>query len=127
MVGTPTEGESPKRQGETQDMAEKLRYKFLASDYGQRLFKEFQNLRQREKSVSEYTNEFFRLSIHRNVDEGGKQLVARYVNGLNYAIQDEIMMHYVRNVEEAYQLALKVEEKLARNSRKRPFVGGAVT
>jgi hypothetical protein len=45
---------------------------------------------------------------HQETDE---KLVPRYVNCLKNYIQDELRMHRVRNVEEAYQLALKVEEK----------------
>jgi hypothetical protein len=38
-----------------------------------------------------------------------------YINGLRYEILDEISMMTVRKVEDAYQIALKVEEKLSRN------------
>ena len=34
-----------------------------------------------------------------------------YVNGLKFSIQDEWSMHRVRNMEEAYQLALNIVEK----------------
>jgi hypothetical protein len=36
------------------------------------------------------------------------------MNGLRYDILDEMSMMTIRNVEDAYQMALKVEEKLAR-------------
>jgi hypothetical protein len=35
------------------------------------------------------------------------------MNGLRYDIQDEMSMVTIRNVEDAYQIALKAEEKLA--------------
>jgi hypothetical protein len=44
---------------------------------------------------------------------------ARYINGLRYEIQDEISMMSMRTVEDAYQIALKVEEKLARKQSQR--------
>ena len=40
----------------------------------------------REKSVLEYTNKFFKVSIHNGPNEGDEQLAIRYVNGLNYTI-----------------------------------------
>ena len=56
-------------------------------------------------------NEFYQLSIHADHQETNEQLAARHVNCLKFSIQDELSMHRVRNVEEAYQLALKDEEK----------------
>jgi hypothetical protein len=45
--------------------------------------------------------------------------VARYLNGLRYDIQDEISMVTIRTVEDAYQMALKAEEKLSRKQGQR--------
>ena len=36
------------------------------------------------------------------------------MNGLRYDIEDEMSMMIIRNVEDAYQMALKAEEKLSR-------------
>lgn len=51
---------------------------------------------------------------HNETDE---QRAARYVNGLNFSIQDEISMHRTLTIEDAYQMALRVEEKLKRVKR----------
>lgn len=40
-----------------------------------------------------------------------------YVNGLHFAIEDEFGMIKLRSVEEAYECALKVKEKLATKQR----------
>lgn len=45
--------------------------------------------------------------------------VARYINGLRYEIQDEISLLSLRTVEDAYQAALKAEEKLLRKQNQR--------
>jgi hypothetical protein len=37
-----------------------------------------------------------------------------YINGMRYEIQDEISMMSIRTVEDSYQFALRVEEKLSR-------------
>ena len=49
--------------------------------------------------------------------------MARYINGLSYAIQDELVVQHVTSFNEAYQLALRVEEKLNRRSKKDPMRG----
>ena len=61
--------------------------------------------------MEELTNEFYQVSIHVDHQETGEQLATRYVNCLKFFIQDELSMHRVRDVEEAYRLALKAEEK----------------
>jgi hypothetical protein len=53
---------------------------------------------------------------HQETDE---QLAARYVNCLKFSIQDELNMHRVQSVEEAYRLALKAEETLNRQFAQR--------
>jgi hypothetical protein len=41
------------------------------------------------------------------------------MNGLRYDIQDEMSMMTLRNVEDAYQMALKDEEKMSRKQGQR--------
>jgi len=95
-------------------MVSKIKEKFLPVDYQQNLCKQVQNLRQKDTSVREYTEEFFKLSLRSGIKEPEYQRVARYVNGFQYQIQYEMSTHYFRNVDEAYQVALKVEEKIDR-------------
>jgi len=64
--------------------------------------------------MKEYTKEFYKLNIrteHRDKDD---EKIVRYIIGLRYEIQDEISMMTVRTLEKAYQIALKLEENLAR-------------
>jgi uncharacterized protein YjbK len=65
--------------------------------------------------VKEYTEEFYRLNIIAGHWESDDEKVSRYLNGLRYDIQDELSMTTIRMVEDAYQMALKTEEKLSRN------------
>jgi hypothetical protein len=46
--------------------------------------------------------------------ERDEEKFSRYINGLIYEIQDELSMKSVRIVEDAYQFALKAEEKLVK-------------
>jgi len=59
--------------------------------------------------VKEYTEEFYKLNIRAKQRKRDEEKVSRYINGLRYYIQDEIIMVIVRTVEDVYQMELKVE------------------
>jgi hypothetical protein len=102
-------------------MIAKMKAKFIPRDYQISLFRRMQNLRQKLMTVKEYTEEFYRLNIRAGHRESNDEKVARYMNGLRYEIQDEMSMETIRTVEDAYQMALKAEEKLSRKQEsKRP-------
>jgi hypothetical protein len=65
-------------------------------------------------TVKEYTEEFYRLNIRAGHRESNDEKVSRYMNGLRYEIQDEMSMMNIQMVEDAYQMDLKVEDKLSR-------------
>ena len=54
--------------------------------------------------------EFIPMPLFKENDD---EKVARYMNGLRYEIQDEMSMITLWNVEDAYQMTLKSEEKLS--------------
>jgi hypothetical protein len=95
-------------------MVAKMKAKFMPKDYQINLFRKLQNLRQKGMTVKEYTEEFYKLNIRTGQRDKDEEKVSRYINGLRYEIQDEINMMLVRTMEDAYQFALKAEEKLAR-------------
>jgi hypothetical protein len=70
-------------------------------------------------TVKEYTEEFYRLNIRAGHWESDDENVSRYMNGLRYDIQDEMSMTTIRMVKDAYQMALKAEEKLSRKKGQR--------
>jgi hypothetical protein len=100
-------------------MVAKFKAKFMPKDYQLNLFRKLQNLRQKGMSVKEYTEEFYRLNIRAGHVEDDAEKVSRYINGIRYEIQDEISLLTLRTVEDAYQAALKAEEKLARKQSQR--------
>jgi hypothetical protein len=100
-------------------MIAKMKAKFIPRDYQISLFRRMQNLRQKLMTVKEYTEEFYRLNIRAGHRESNDEKVARYMNGLRYEIQDEMSMETIRTVEDAYQMALKAEEKLSRKQSQR--------
>jgi hypothetical protein len=97
-------------------MIAKLKDKFLPRDYQLALYRQMQNLRQRLLTVREYTEEFYKVNIRAGYTEDNFEKVARYMNGLRFDIQDEMSLFSPKSVEEAYQCALKVEEKLNRRN-----------
>jgi hypothetical protein len=90
-------------------MVAKMKAKFIPKDYQITLFRRMQNLRQKLMSVKEYTEELYRINIRVGHRESDDEKVDRYMNGLRYDIQDEMSMMTIRNVEDAYQIALKDE------------------
>jgi uncharacterized protein YjbK len=70
-------------------------------------------------TVKEYTEEFYRINIkagHPKIDD---EKFTIYMNGLRYDIQDEMSIVTIRNVEDAYQITLKEEEKLSQKKGQR--------
>jgi hypothetical protein len=100
-------------------MVAKLKAKFIPKDYQINLIRKLQNLRQKGMTVKEYTEEFYKLNIRTGQRDKDEENFVRYINGLRYEIQDEINMMSVRTVEDAYQIALKAEEKLSRKQSQR--------
>jgi hypothetical protein len=94
-------------------MIAKMKEKFISRDYQITLFRRMQNLRQKLMTVKEYIEEFYRLNIRAGHWESDDEKFARYMNGMRYDIQDEMSMVTIRTVEDAYHMALKVEEKLS--------------
>ncbi|KAA8529569.1 hypothetical protein F0562_033632 [Nyssa sinensis] len=76
------------------------------------LYQKFHRLRQRnDQSVADYTEHFYKLLSRINLTKTDDQLVARYMAGLKFNLQSELMLHSIHSLEEAYQMALKAEEK----------------
>lgn len=98
-------------------MVTELKVNFLSVDYHISLFKNLQNLKQKDFGVKEYIEKFDRLGIQVGHVEDDDDKVVRYAIGLQFFIQDEISMVMIIIVEGAYQYALKVEEKLARKQQ----------
>eukprot|EP00253_Pinus_taeda_P020362 PITA_20362 len=100
-------------------MVAKLKGRFLPRDYQIALHRQVQNLRQRGLTVKEYTEEFYRVNLRAGYTEDTAERTARYVNGLRMDILDEISILSPNNTEEAYQSAIKAEEKLNRRQNAR--------
>ncbi|KAI0507351.1 hypothetical protein KFK09_013473 [Dendrobium nobile] len=90
-------------------MKQLLRAQFLPTDFEQILYMRYQHCTQGTRSVSEYTEEFHRLSARNDLNESPNQLVARYIGGLKDTIQDQLELNSVWSMPQAVNLALKIE------------------
>eukprot|EP00253_Pinus_taeda_P024568 PITA_24568 len=95
-------------------MEAKLKEKFLPKDYQIMLYRQVQNLKQRGMTVKEFTEEFYKLNLRAGYVEDAPEKTARFVNGLRGKILDEIGILSPQTLDEAYQFALKAEEKINR-------------
>eukprot|EP00253_Pinus_taeda_P034151 PITA_34151 len=100
-------------------MVAMLKGKFLPKDYQISLHRQVQNLKQKVMTVREYIEEFYRVNLRVGYTEDTIEKTTRYVNGLRLEILDEICIMYPKNIEEAYQSAMKAEEKITRRQNAR--------
>ena len=100
-------------------MVTKMKAKFIPKYYQINLFQRMHNLRQKGMTLKEHTEEFYHINIRVGHRQSDDEQIVRYLNGLRYDVQDEMSMVAVRNVEDAYQIAMKEEEKLARKQGQR--------
>ncbi|XP_020704270.2 uncharacterized protein K02A2.6-like [Dendrobium catenatum] len=109
------EGRGPVRSWH--QMKQMLRGQYLPTDFEQMLYVQYQHCVQGNRSVNEYTEEFYRLSARNNLNENANQLVARFIGGLKEAIQDKLVLNEVWSLSQAVNYALKIEMQLQRPHR----------
>ena len=78
------------------------------------MYRQVRNIRKRLLTVREYNEEFYKVNLRVGYVEESTVKAARYVNGIRMYIQEEISMISPRTMKEAYQCALRVEEKITR-------------
>lgn len=100
-------------------MEAKLKEKILPKDYQIMFYRQVQNLKQRGMTVKEFTEEFYKLNLRAGYVEDTPEKTARFLNGLRGEILDEIGILSPRTLDEAYQFALKAEEKINRKKNAR--------
>ncbi|XP_026398261.1 uncharacterized protein LOC113294050 [Papaver somniferum] len=101
-------------------MRKLIRAKFLPSDYRQQLFVELQNCQQGSRLVEDYVVEFYNLLSRNEINEYEEQLVARFVEGLNRLIQNNMTQSDFTMVE-AIQQAIEIEKRLFKASKTSQF------
>ena len=89
----------------------KLKSKFLPKYYQLTLYRLVQNPKKREMTVREHIEEFSKVNLRVGYVEDTTEKTTKYLNGLRIDIQDEISLLSPTTMEEAYQYAMKEEEK----------------
>lgn len=60
--------------------------------------------------MKDYIEEFYMLSIRAGNHEPSSITIARYINELEFSIQDELSMLHIKTIEYAYQYAIKAKD-----------------
>jgi len=94
-----------------EEMRLKLQEKYLPMDYEESLFEELLSHRQGNMTIDEYTHRFHELTTRSQVNETEHQSIARYKTGLRDDIRRELLTVRLVSVDEAYQLALRIEQQ----------------
>lgn len=70
-------------------MREDERTFFFSLGYTKTLYQQLHILRQSERIIDEYTNDFYQLVVRNDILEIEEKLVIRYLSGLHQSFQDE--------------------------------------
>lgn len=104
-----------------QKIKQLLRRKFLLADWEHILYQKYQSCQQKHRSVSEYVDEFYRLSARNNLNESKVQLVSPFFSGLKELIRDALDLQTIWTFLDAINLSLKLEAKLNSEPSKLAF------
>ncbi|XP_039164045.1 uncharacterized protein LOC120291138 [Eucalyptus grandis] len=98
-------------------MEGKIQKYFLPKGYKRELYQRYQNLKQGTRTVDQYTNEFNELVIRNNIQDPEEVLVNKYLNGLQFYIQDALEVLDIWDLGDAHQRALKMERSHSRRQQ----------
>ncbi|KAI9187390.1 hypothetical protein LWI28_027589 [Acer negundo] len=98
-------------------MKQLLSKQFLSINFDPILFQQYCNCEQGNKTVLEYGDELYRLSMVLDLEEFEIQWIARFISGLRGDIRDEICLLSLRNLSEAIDLATRIENDLVKEKK----------
>lgn len=62
-------------------MVARLKAKFIPRDYEMELFQKLEKMKQKDMSVKEYTEEFYKMVIRSGHHQMDRENMAKYING----------------------------------------------
>ena len=91
---------------------------FLAPDYQQVLFKQYQDCRQNTWTVNDYMEDFDWLKNHNDLEETEDQQISRFVHGLQVSIPDQVSLQTLYSLNKVVTLVKKIEYQHLRTCSK---------
>ena len=99
-------------------MKKLLKNRFLPPDFEQVLYQQFQSCRQGNRSVPQYTEEFYRLKTRLDLNESEAFSIARYKEGLKWEIEERLAVQSFHNLDDIVLAAQRVEQLMERGKTK---------
>lgn len=93
-----------------QEMKARLREKYMPQNYEDRLCEQLVNLKQGTMTMAEYMQKFDELKTRSQIVEDPRHSLARFKSSLRFEIRKEMLRYTPYSVENAFQIALDLEE-----------------
>ena len=95
-------------------MKKYLKRQFLPPDYQELLYQKYESSKQLGKSVSEFTNEFYRLGSYLDLNEPEAYNISRYMIGLCWAIRERLSSQSFYYLSDLVSAAKGIEQIMER-------------
>ena len=99
-------------------MKKLLKNRFLPPDFEQVLYQQFQSCRQGNRSIPQYTEEFYRLKTRLDLNESEAFSIARYKEGLKWEIEERLAVQSFHILDDVVLAAQCVEQLMERGKSK---------
>ena len=93
----------------------------ISSYYERELMDKLQRLRQRSMSVEEYRQQMELLLLRAGLREEERTSIARFFSGLNMEVRDKVELLPYRDLDELFQLCIRVEQQLKRKPSSKSY------
>ena len=99
-------------------MKKLMNTRFLPPDCEQILYQQYQNCKQVSRSISAYTEEFYRYQTRLDLNESEAHSISRYKNGLRLDIEEKLSVQSFHKLTDVVLAAERVEQLMERGRTK---------
>ena len=100
-------------------MKKYLKRQFLPPHYQELLYEKYKNFKQLGNSVSEFTNEFYRLRSYLDLNEPEAYIISRYMMGLRWEIRERLSSLSFYYLSDLVSAAKGIEKQMEREKTKK--------